>query len=74
MGVLERAAAAVEGCLSKLTHCETRLMHAKLKGHEFVRVWCQSIEDFDPNLDQVSPIVRQLRSIILKNLDSNFES
>ena len=50
---LERAVNAVVGCFSKLSHSETRLMLSKLRGHEFVRHWCQAVEVFNENNDKV---------------------
>ena len=50
-GLLESGAAALSGCLTKLTHVEMRLMFANLRGHEFVRVYMQDVEVFDESKD-----------------------
>ena len=50
--MFERMANALEGCLTKLSHIESRKMRENMKGHEFIRVWMQHIAEFDPALDE----------------------
>ena len=50
-GALEGCATVTKACLSKLTHCEQRLMFTALRGHEFVRLYMQSVSDYDERMD-----------------------
>ena len=52
-GALEGGVVVLKACLSKLSHCETRLMFTALRGHEFVRLFCQSVSEFDEQIDKV---------------------
>ena len=57
-GLLEKSETALQACLNKLTHCEQRLMFQAFRGHEFVRLYQQSVEEFKEDLD-VSWLRRQ---------------
>ena len=49
---LERVMTTFEGMLAKLTHSETRLMHSRLRGHEFVRVWTTAVSGYNDAIDK----------------------
>ena len=70
-GALEYCVAVMKGCLSKLSHCETRLMMIALRGHEFVRLFCQNVSEYDEQMDKVfspSPLslVKKVISLFFK--------
>ena len=66
---VERAMEVFEGILAKLTHIETRLMHSRLRGHEFVRQWSNSVSEFDETFDKFW-LRRQTGDLIGSLMDS----
>ena len=66
---LERLMEICEGILTKLTHIETRLMHSRLRGHEFIRQWMNSVSDFDETFDKFW-LRRQTGDLIGSLMDS----
>ena len=70
--ILERGAVVLEGCLRKLTHIESRLMHGKLRGHEFVRVWYQNVSVFNESIDKVRYCQKSVRVSLALSLSPPF--